>query len=144
MVLLGASLVVVGIASIAILVVDSGNGPTDDGEIDDARGLEEWERRTVIVAVGLMSAGFVMVGAGLMLKPASGEGLDSFYVKERQAFDVEASANERGLREDAPYWRQHVKVGTVVVFCETCGHANLPEDERCSQCGRRIMEEPVY
>lgn len=91
-------------------------------------------------AISLLVTGFFVIGIGLILGPVDKASLSDFYHEEKRPFDVWETKASKNVRADAPYWRQHVRVGTVVVFCDRCGHANLPEDETCSACDLPLME----
>ena len=138
----GVVLMALGVVTMLVVI----NILNDDGsetsyydvEMDQEENL--WWYRAMLLSIGLMVTGFFVIGIGFILRPVKEDSLDDYYVGERKAFEVEESKRDRKLREDAPYWRQHVRVGTVVVFCKGCGYANLPEDERCTKCGMSLVK----
>jgi hypothetical protein len=141
-VVIGVVLMAVGMVTMLVVI----NILNDDGsetsfydvEIDQEDKL--WWYRAMLLSIGLMVTGFLVIGIGFVVGPVKEASLDDYYVGDQKAFEVEESVRDRKLRRDAPYWRQHVRVGTVVVFCKGCGYANLPEDERCSKCGKSLVK----
>ena len=129
----------VGMMIAVIVVLDEGGSGSSllDVEINQEETL--WAFRALLVAIGLLVSGFFAIGLGLILRPVGGQSLDGYYVEEKKAFDVSEARDTQSIDKDVPYSRQHVKVGTVVVFCRFCGYANLPEDERCNDCGRHLV-----
>jgi len=119
--------------------LNEGGSETSLFDVDINQDDTLWAYRAMLLAIGLLVGGFFVIGLGLILRPVGGPTLDEHYVEEKRAFDVNEATRAKGEKGDVPYSRSHVKVGTVVRFCKACGYANLPEDERCNDCGKHLV-----
>jgi hypothetical protein len=140
-VVIGVGLMVIGVAMIVsvLAILNDGGSETSLFDVDINQDDTLWAFRAMLLAITLLVCGSIAIGLGLILRPVDGRTLDGYYVEERRAFDVEEAKRTKGVEGNAPYARKHVEVGTVVIFCKACGYANLPEDDRCNDCGRHLV-----